>query len=233
MFLSIAPPLMNFEDELLWFDVSLSNSAKILFDDKSNYVTPNTKHLIEQAFIQPLSPQDQQILREYLPRENQNIAHQYGLTPTKLPQLVENNPLISIEILLKLMQTTDITEYFHILVNMDITLHSMEVVNRLTTSGPLPTEFLHLYISKCITTCETVKDKYMQSRLVRLVCVFLQSLIRNKIVNVKDLFIEIEAFCVGFSKIKEAAALYRLIKHLETGETAQNPNHLINKFDKN
>ncbi len=63
------------------------------------------------------------------------------------------------------------------------------------------------------TTGEAVSASVIRNdrKMVRLVSVFLQNLISNGIVNVED-FVEVQAFCIENSRVREANALFKLIK---------------------
>ena len=220
-YLRLVPPLHECTiDELVWLSpiINMDPDTSLFSWDTSMCISNKIKfeiyQLMNKAYQGAINLQEQQKLSDELDNDPDLVYH-IGLVPSKLPLLVENNPLISINCLLKLISSNQMPEYLSSLLNMDMSLHSMEVVNRLSTSMKLPQEFLHLYISTCIKTCEETKDKYLQNRFVRLVSVFIQSLIRNKVIDIKNLFVDIQGFCINFRHIREAGALFQLVKSFE------------------
>ena len=144
--------------------------------------------------------------------------HHLHFTPAQLPALVEHNNMLAVELLLKLAETkaSRISAFLDVLTHVnEASVHSMEVVKRLMSAITLPEDFLHLYISACMNACEAIEQKTSQNRPVRLVCVFLQSLIRSRIINVEAVSPELKAFCIRFSRIREAACLFRLLQSVQ------------------
>ncbi|TPX33886.1 hypothetical protein SmJEL517_g03335 [Synchytrium microbalum] len=211
------PPPLSFTNQVIWIEPKMP-IHQLEWDYNLGIdlaKRDEARKLILLGYSVPLSiTQLQKIMRQL--ERHPKLVFDCGLSPDKIPDLVENNPNVASEVLIRLMGSAKISEYLQVLVNVNMSLRSMEVVNRLATSSSgVPPEFIHLYITNCIQNCETIRDKYMQNRQVRLVCVFLQSLIRNRIVTTNDDLVEISTFCVQFSRIREAAALYRLLKKEE------------------
>eukprot|EP00804_Cyclotella_cryptica_P030023 CCRYP_016948-RA/>CCRYP_016948-RA protein AED:0.22 eAED:0.22 QI:206/1/1/1/1/1/2/185/632 len=111
--------------------------------------------LKNQAFVRPLPPLDERKVLDVLHGTHVHvngastneekglrslkIMSEAGLSPQNLPRLVENNPLVATECLLLILTSSEDSaanrknDYLSALAGMDMSIHSMEVVNRLAT----------------------------------------------------------------------------------------------------
>ena len=72
------------------------------------------RELVSKALLGPLMPaQQQQVLSELA--ADPLLVHHISLTPHQLPALVENTPVIAYEVLLKLMHSRHINDYFQVM----------------------------------------------------------------------------------------------------------------------
>lgn len=86
-YMTVAPPLLSPEDELVWFDITNPVGHKPIFDMNMMMETHSTeteaKKLITLAFKQALNLQDQKVLEQELDRDPELVYH-IGLTSKKV-----------------------------------------------------------------------------------------------------------------------------------------------------
>ncbi|TNN08008.1 CCR4-NOT transcription complex subunit 11 isoform 6 [Schistosoma japonicum] len=214
-------PTYGWSEELTWLNPDIVehdfhwNNSMELVD-----MAVEIRHLISAAMTSTLTQSQQQTIVQAI-KENPNVVYNVGITSDILPNFINRNPVIAIEVLQLLISSPKRDEYLNALLKMEVTVQSIEVVNRLSTKIALPTEFIQNYISNCLSFCYSVHDKFYQMRHVRLVCVLLQSLIRNNILDIhnQDILIEVRTFCLEFTKAREATTLHRLILNMENNTT--------------
>lgn len=228
-FISIPPPLYEGpDDELEW----LFPAEPYLHDiewDSSMCQNGIGRHELEKLFkialSRKLEVEEENRFKEEI-KQDPKMLESIGLNAEALPQLVEFNPMVTVEVLMIILKYEDkeeIKKYLRQMTNIAVTLQSLEVVNRLVTQVELPADFIPYYITRCTQTCELLEDRSQQGRLVRLVCVFLRALINNSLFDIKSMLSEVQAFCVEFARIREAAGLFRLLKQMDNEKS--NDNH--------
>lgn len=174
----------------------------------------NEQSILSLAMEQPLDLEQEHTLLSIDKASFANLIR--GVTPENTTQLVTHNPTIAIEFLLKMHEYNieNLPAHHSALANMDISLHSMEVVYKLATLRKLHSEYLHVFVMGLFSRCGSNSKKILggrEEKLVRLVAIFLQNLIQNDIVHVEE-FVEIQSFCIEFSKVREVQMLFQLIK---------------------
>lgn len=215
-------PLMECsKEELKWLPLNESPGLQLYINpsvsSKNSSVTPKEEkeiwELLESAYQQPLSKEKQDTLLNAI-NDNNNII-QICSTNTdsgRISQLVDNNPEIASSIMLHLVQSNCYSEYLNALIQMEVSFKSMQVMSTLVANVDLPSEYIDTFTSHCIASCTSIEDKGKQTRLVRLVSVFLQNLIIANHFKNEQILLELQSFCINFSKIKEAVALFKIVK---------------------
>lgn len=216
--ISIPPPIFDYiENELEWMLPHEHYHHALEWDDdmcQNSQETSEFERLLKFSTERKLDASEEAYLKEAIKREHR-LMESLGFTAELLPQLVEYNPMLTVEFLMTVLEHEDkseIKKYLHQMTQIPVTLQSLEVVNRLVSQVELPSDFIPYYISRCTKTCEDQK----QGRLVRLVCVFLRALINNSLYDMKDSLSEVQGFCVEFARIREAAALFRLLRKVDS-----------------
>jgi len=218
-FVRPAPELVPVtEHELRWLD--LENEREILWDYEDTQSTLKFKRgreLMHSAIRSPLSQQQEDEFLQQLSENAVQMLKETELSSQKLPDLIRHNPKIATRVFLTLKHTPQINDYYKAIVQMDMTknylVHSIQIVTDIVNETTVPSDFAQNYISNCISNCSEIQDTFYQTMLVRQVCVLIQTLIRTKVINIKDLFVKISTFCILFSQVEEVKALHRLIRN--------------------
>uniref|UniRef100_A0A0G4H4K3 CCR4-NOT transcription complex subunit 11 n=1 Tax=Chromera velia CCMP2878 TaxID=1169474 RepID=A0A0G4H4K3_9ALVE len=177
------------------------------------------REVLAAALVRRLTESELQSVRAAFEKHKGEVLAR-SLSPPRLTDLVEHNLSVARDFLVRIKDTPEIADHLQVLVSMgnasmEQSLTSMELVNKLVCEMEMPEEFLRTYVVNCLSCCNAMTNKFMKKRLSRLVCVFLNTLIYNRLLDPEredDLMAQIRSFCTDIMDIKEASQLFKRIQ---------------------
>ena len=142
-----------------------------------------------------------------------SIIETAPLSYSKLNYMVDNNKKVaSAYFALSIEKRKDLLDY---LTNLDISIHSVEVIKHLICNQKVDDEFVQNYITQSMISIQKIKEKDNQEIKVMVFCRFILFLINEiKIKINQNVLIELVSFCCDFSMkhIPDAQKLYQALE---------------------
>jgi len=134
------------------------------------------------------------------------------MCPAKLPDLVIHNPTIAQALLICMTNSAEISKYLDVLTYMKLSITLLEVFHDILQKVDFPKEFILLFVKNCMDQCSaSTETKVLKNRMVRLVIVFLQNILKQKILDFEDISTSIKQFCMEHNTSKEAQDMLKKV----------------------
>lgn len=141
------------------------------------------KYYLNKALKVPLQQREMEHIQKAFRNDQEMVLH-VGMAPHKLADLIAHNHTVAQELLVCMTHTNQIQKYYDALQDIKLSSNSLEVFSKISSAVELPQEFIQIYLNKQMCECRNSQEqKGVQKRLVRIVSVFLTSLIKAKIIN--------------------------------------------------
>ena len=207
---------------------STNDGTKILtYTDLVTYISQACDKELNYEIVDNI----EKVLEKYNDKEKSLDMQRFGFTPKTLPKFIEKNHRISIALLKNIAYTNErnLKPYLGVFVDKNnATMKknfrlSLQIIVGLCHTLLIPKTFLHFYISHFIDIIDDLSGEESvahRDRMGRLFCVFIRSLMSNNVLTQhdehKDIFIIIEKFAVNNIRLKEASALFKILRGNKT-----------------
>ncbi|KAG1302212.1 hypothetical protein G6F61_010664 [Rhizopus arrhizus] len=183
--------------------------AKLIDDPNIVILNDQIIQLLSVAGKRPLTLSENEILRK---EKLSDYPLSTYVLPNELPALINLNQFLAFDILSLLLESDKTQEYLQAILDHPITLQSIESIHHILVhkKTSLSQDFIHYYISNSIRSCDQLEDGLIKDKQVKQVAKFIQSLLEQDIISMAEYFVEIQAFCVSYMKIKGVVQLFRL-----------------------
>lgn len=205
-----ARPLPLFAD--LWGDarwIAPGPLSEVIWsEDNMDSTTSEYKRLYEQATQSELRSEKVDQLLKALDSDP-NLLLQLSIDPEKFPPLVQRNPSIATSILIKSCHHELFEPLTEKLIFMDLSVQQMEVMHCLLINAELPKAILPMFLINSVSTCKNIKDRSLQARLARLLCVLITTLMKKRLLPAGEIPIDVTEFFKQFQMHKEVIELLK------------------------